>query len=315
MSTIRFQHLGLIAIGVLLTTSIDAQESKQRTSAPANRVHCPSTPAELKQLLTAGNAAFPLLSAHRGGPTGQDAENSLTTFQRATEVGFLLIEVDPRLTADGVPVLLHDSTLDRTTTGTGKLSEHRWADLSSIRLRDMNAAPTDQSIPTLRQAIQWAQGRCVLVLDSKDASVAERVQMITELKAEASTMMLTYSIKDAAECYRLNPDIMMEVGITNRKQLDQFDRCGVPWSNIVAFVGHKKPADRQLLEMIHQRGACCMAGTSRNLDKLLHPSADESDTSTADLKSKYQQLIEMGVDIIETDRPHDVWALIAESTN
>ena len=59
----------------------------------------------------------------------------------------------------------------------------------------------------------------------------------------------------------------MEVMIPNRAKVAEFDQLGVPWQNIVAFVGHVPPEDPGLYEQIHAKGACCMIGTSRNFDR------------------------------------------------
>ncbi|MDI9385425.1 MAG: glycerophosphodiester phosphodiesterase family protein [Verrucomicrobiota bacterium] len=280
--------------------SIPTPQAQTATTAP-------STTEELHALLTPGSPALPLISAHRGGAGPGLPENCIATFEQTAQTGFALIEVDPRLTRDGIIVLHHDPTLERTTSGQGLLADHTYAELHALRLKDLDGHLTQESIPTLEEALRWAQGRAVLVLDSKDVSVQQRVAAITELQAEAYAMMLIYSIADAQECYRLNPRIMMEVAITNPKQFEQFDRSGVPWTNIVAFVGHTPPTDHPLLSAIHEKGACCMAGTSRNLDRDL---ADADEAAKAKLAQEYQALIEFGVDIIETDLPRQLRPLI-----
>jgi glycerophosphoryl diester phosphodiesterase len=47
-----------------------------------------------------------------------------------------MFEIDPRITKDSVVVLMHDATLDRTTTGTGRVADHTWAELQQLRLKD-----------------------------------------------------------------------------------------------------------------------------------------------------------------------------------
>lgn len=57
-------------------------------------------------------------------------------------------ELDPRLTKDSVIVLMHDTTIDRTTAGKGKLAEYTWEELQSFRLKDSEGNPTPYKIPT-----------------------------------------------------------------------------------------------------------------------------------------------------------------------
>ncbi len=85
----------------------------------------------------AGAAACPMIPvvAHRGG-TERYAENSRNAFRDAANRGALTWETDVRFTADDVPVLLHDDTLDRTTDATGPVAELAWWELANTRTAD-----------------------------------------------------------------------------------------------------------------------------------------------------------------------------------
>ena len=83
----------------------------------------------------------PLVAAHRGG-AALWPENSLLAFRNALSLGVDFLETDVHLTADGEPVILHDPTLDRTTTGTGALGDRRLAELARVRLRAADGTMT-----------------------------------------------------------------------------------------------------------------------------------------------------------------------------
>lgn len=76
-----------------------------------------------------GEAAF--VAAHRGDRSSAP-ENTIPAVQAAIEGAFDYVEVDLALTADGHAVLLHDETLDRTTNGSGRLSEHTLAEVRAL---------------------------------------------------------------------------------------------------------------------------------------------------------------------------------------
>jgi glycerophosphoryl diester phosphodiesterase len=267
----------------------------------------PQTAQGLKELLGHSPEPLPLLSAHRGGAARGFPENCLATFENTLRQTFAILEVDPRLTRDGAIVIHHDATLNRTTTGRGRVADHDLAELKKLRLKDPQGNVTDYVIPTLDEALEWARGKTVLVLDEKDVPVKARVKKIEQHRAEAYAMLIVYSLEGARECYALNKNIMMEVMITNRKQFEAFDKSGIPWSNIIAFVGHEPPSDRELLSMIRAKGACCVAGTSRNLDRELAAARDGSDQAIA---QKYRALLDRGVDFFEADLAGEVGRML-----
>jgi glycerophosphoryl diester phosphodiesterase len=140
----------------------------------------------------------------------------------------------------------------------------------------------------------------ILILDQKDVPMPARVRKIEEHKAEAYAMLIIYSFKDAQACYALNTNIMMEVMIPDRGKLAEFEKTGVPWRNIVAFVGHTPPQDRTLFGLIHAKGASCIVGTSRNLDRQFLNKQVEGIEA---LEPDYRALLRQGTDLIETDIP------------
>jgi glycerophosphoryl diester phosphodiesterase len=82
-------------------------------------------------------AALPTIHAHRGGTVvngkAKYPEEGFATYKRAARNGFVL-EVDAKLTEDGVPVAIHDATLDRTTTCSGEVRTFTLAELASCRI-------------------------------------------------------------------------------------------------------------------------------------------------------------------------------------
>jgi glycerophosphoryl diester phosphodiesterase len=110
-------------------------------------------------------------------------------------------------------------------------------------------------------------------------------------------MVMCYSFADAKICHGVDKDIMMEVFIPDRAAVRRFDETGVPWSNVVAFVSHQAPKDPDVFSLVHERGAMCILGSSRNLDRDF--SAGKIDKPERD--DGYRRLIRSGADIIEAD--------------
>jgi glycerophosphoryl diester phosphodiesterase len=73
----------------------------------------------------------PLSVAHRGHSI-EYPENTLEAYRKAIELGIEMIECDVNITSDGKLVMMHDPTLDRTTTGTGKVSASTWEEIQRL---------------------------------------------------------------------------------------------------------------------------------------------------------------------------------------
>ena len=122
----------------------------------------------------------PLFAAHRGGALLW-AENSLLAFRNALALGADFLELDVHLTRDGEVVVIHDATLDRTTTGTGPVRERTLAELSAVRLKDRGGAVLDEGIPALDQVVALAvAGKRQMLLEIKTDERKQRYPQIEE---------------------------------------------------------------------------------------------------------------------------------------
>ncbi len=299
----------IILIVMLIVPNLALPKDVARGSSPSSLLHAikPRNPRDLRELFRYTGKSLHFVSAHRGGPQQKFPENCIATFENTLKHTFAIIEVDPRYTKDGAIVVHHDATLERTTTGKGRVAELTLKDLKELRLKDAEGLVTEFQIPTLDDVLQWARGKTILVLDQKDVPVEVRVRKIEEHRAEAYAMLIVYSFTDAQKCYELNKNIMMEVMIPNREKFHEFDETGVPWSNIIAFVGHTPPRDKELLQVIHAKGTCCMVGTSGNLDREFIVNRA---CGTAPVEQHYRALLQLGADVIETDLPGEVGKLL-----
>jgi len=307
----------LLAIVFMLASfaaSCFAEEAKAaRANKPEPRLHRidPQTPEGLQELFKYTGEALPFVSGHRGGSWTGYPENCLATFEHTLAHTYAILEIDPRYTKDGQIVVYHDPSLGRTSEGQGRVADMTLAELQKLKLKDRDGNLTEFTMPTLDETLEWARGRTILVLDQKDVPVAERVKKITEHKAEAYTVVIVNSFKDAAACHALNPKIMMEVMIPTRAKAAEFDKLGIPWRNVFAFVGHNPPEDEELYKLIHAKGACCMIGTSRNLDlKFLKKEVSE----LKPLEPEYRAFMKRGADLIETDIPVPLGELLYSET-
>lgn len=144
-----------VAVGAVLATGVggvlrSAPQGPQAADAAGAQAALSTPPgAELAAELLHAPGDDPLVAAHRGASWAAP-ENTLAAMQEAVDAGAAFLETDVLLTSDGVPVLMHDSAVDRTTTGSGLVS---WSTLDQIRALDAGSwfAPrfAGERVPTL----------------------------------------------------------------------------------------------------------------------------------------------------------------------
>ena len=118
---------------------------------------------------------YPKLVAHRGA--GKLApENTLAAFRLGHAHGYRMAEFDVKLSADGVTFLLHDSTLDRTTSGKGRADALTWHELSQLDAGSWHSpAYAGETLPTLAAVARWSRANGVAVnIEIKPSPGCER---------------------------------------------------------------------------------------------------------------------------------------------
>ena len=98
---------------------------------------------------------YPRWIAHRGA--GKLApENTLAAFKLGAKNGYRMFECDVKLSSDGVPFLMHDDTLERTTDGRGVAGLQTWATLQKLDAGDWHSSPyTGEALPSLETIAVW----------------------------------------------------------------------------------------------------------------------------------------------------------------
>ncbi|GAB3773236.1 hypothetical protein GCM10028818_14480 [Spirosoma horti] len=241
------------------------------------------------------NKKMPIISGHRGGMANGFPENTLAAFENTLTYTPAFFETDPRLTKDSVIVLLHDATLDRMTTGTGKLSDYTWEEVKKLRLKDAQGMVTQHRIPSLAEAIEWARGKTVLNLDRKDVPFAMTAALIRKHKADAFIMLTVHAPEQAQYYYKENKDRMFSVFIKSKQELEAYEKAGIPAANMIAYIGPTvKPENQELYRLLNARGIMCMISAASSYDKLPNPE---------ERAAAYQAIINDGASILESDRP------------
>ena len=156
--------------------------------------------------------------AHRGASgEGLAPENTLAAIQMALEQGVDLVEVDVRVTADGHAVLVHDPTVDRTTTGGGSVGS-----LTLDQIRKLDAGTwfgekfRGEKVPTLQEALDLVKRRAILQVETKAEGAVEcAVRVIRSMRAQSRVMFVSFqesSLLTANDLGRRIPSALLMTG-------------------------------------------------------------------------------------------------------
>lgn len=281
---------------LLIPCGISAQQkAKQQKSYYLNFSHA----QEIKDFFKYDKTKSIIVSGHRGGREAHYPENSIEGFENVLSQLPAIFEIDPRLTKDSVIVLMHDATLDRTTNKSGKLSDYTWEELQEVRLKDYDGNITNCKIPLLEDVFKWAKGKTVINLDKKDVPLEMIVELIKKYNAETYVMLTVHTGAQARYYYDRFPNIMMSVFARTDKEYEDIAISGVPWANMIAYVGHTiSEKNQHIVEKLRSHGVRCMISTAPTHDKL---------KSAAERAILYKEEIAKQPDIIESDIPSEVW--------
>lgn len=146
--------------------------------------------------------------AHRGA-CAEAPENTLSAFDRAIAVGSHGIETDVRRTRDHHLVLIHDETVDRTTNGSGKVSDMTWRELSSLDAGGWFADRfAGEKVPLLDDILERYCASIPLVLEIKDDGITELlVEAVAKVSPGLRGLVFTsFKLDRLVELKRIYPD-------------------------------------------------------------------------------------------------------------
>ncbi len=158
---------------------------------------------------------------HRGA-LALEPENTIPSFLLAYEQQVDGIELDVQLSADGVVVVLHDGTLDRTTNGTGWVGAYNWSTLQQLRARYPDGAVSDIPIPRLEEVFDALPNDTVLCIEYKNGPyyyphlVEKTLDIVKRYHASSRIIVSSFDQFALVESAGLAPEIPRAVAWMGR---------------------------------------------------------------------------------------------------
>ena len=249
-----------------------------------------------------------LISAHRGGPSAGLPENGIETMDAIMAAVPAIMEIDVAQSTDGVLYLMHDRTIDRTTTGSGKTTDLAWDQIKDLNLRDTAGWVTPYKVPTFEAALDWAKGKTVLQVDFKrTASFEDTIAMINAKDMAQSVVLIAYSQGQAVKLHQLAPEMLISYSISKPGDLDAVVEAGVPADRIVAFTG-TRTARPDLYAALDEQDVEVIFGTLGNPARSIDGVIERFGTP-----ERYAELSQGGVDVLATDRGREAAQALAQA--
>lgn len=238
-----------------------------------------------------------LVSGHRGA--GSIApEDTVSGVHAAIALGADYVETDPRPTKDGFLVNLHDTSIDRTTLGTGEASELTLAEIQSFAIRpNPGGAPMPgdfscERVPTLDDILIAARGKVHVLID---ANKTDRVDLLVDAIRRTDTLdwaiFDTGSVEKIDQALAMEPSLLTMIRVDDVAELDAELMHFAAHPPVIVEIGSTTPA---LVERVHALGHRAL------FDVFV---TDFAAGLQGDDVTLYDEVFATGIDIAQSDRP------------
>ena len=249
---------------------------------------------------------YVVVASHRGDWRNYP-ENSIAAIESVIGMGVDIMELDLKLTKDSVLVLCHDRTIDRTTSGKGRVCDITYDSIRRCVLKTGHGVKTSLKMPTLREALEVCKDRIVVNIDqgyefydmalkiSEELGVTE--QMLIKGKRPAEAVAAKFGEYEHNMMYMPIIDILKPQG---RELFEEYASKGVvPLAYEVCWDDYTPQVEACMRQVVASGSKLWVNSLWDSLCGGL--SDDKAFTESPD--EVYGRLLDMGASIIQTDRP------------
>jgi glycerophosphoryl diester phosphodiesterase len=245
-------------------------------------------------------ASRPLIIAHRGN-SSVAPENSLPAFQSAIDAQADLIELDYHHSSDGIPVVIHDEILDRTTDAEQLFGKPKLliGDFPAAELQKLDIGAWFDNkfigtrLPTLVESLDLIQAHSVTLIERKAGDAETLVRLLEQKKLIDDVVVQAFDWEFVAACRRLSPRLALGT-LSGKPANDEQIRAAAATGADLIVWDHKKIGSEQIA-LIHQLGKKAWA-------------------YTIDDPARAAQLLAAGLDGVITNKPAEMRRLVQIAT-
>ena len=245
-----------------------------------------------------------VVASHRGDWRNYP-ENSLDAIESVIGMGVDIMELDLKLTSDSVLVLCHDRTIDRTTSGKGRVCDITYDSIQRCVLKTGHGVKTTHKMPTLREALEVCKDRIVVNVD-QGYEYYDLVLAITEELGVTDQILIKRSTDVVAAKFAEHPRNMMYMPIIDilkpqgKALFDEYQQKGiVPLAYEVCWDKYT-PEVKECMDKVVAGGSKLWVNS---LWASLCGGLDDDAAFEGNAVEVYGKLVDMGATMIQTDRP------------
>ncbi len=256
---------------------------------------CKTASKHLRQELLDESSPRVMVAAHRAAHIDLP-ENSLPAIQRAIDLGVDIIELDVQVSKDGIPVLMHDRTIDRTTTGSGKVPAYTLAELKALRLIH-NGDTTDQQIPTFAEAIQVCKNKVLIDVDLKTDQLDAILKVAKTNNAEDHLVFFDSDYEALQYIASENPGLILMPRAYSYQMVDSAIATFRPEIIHIDFSFY----DQKTVRLIKNHNARTWINALGGIDQAI---------GTPHEQAALDSILRYGANVIQTDKPQELINLL-----
>ncbi len=152
---------------------------------------------QIREKILSSDRNYVFVAMHRGD-WRNFPENSKGAILSSIALGADIVELDVQRTKDGRFILNHDATLDRTTTGKGKVADYTLDEIKKFKMRDAKGKATDYEILTLEEALELTRGKIIMNIDKFTAHPREILDAVAAVGALKEVLVKSLHAPDDA---------------------------------------------------------------------------------------------------------------------
>ena len=287
----------IVSIFVFTSCSLGKQEQQTRVEKIIAEINDPKSD-------------YIVVASHRGDWRNYP-ENSIPAIESVIRMGVDIMELDVKMTKDSVLILMHDKTIDRMTNGKGRVCDITYDSLMTFNMRRAHNIVTDTlKVPTLREALLCCKDRILVNVDHAYPYYEQIVKLTEELGVAGQVLMKSKSsidkVNEDTQKYGSRMLYMPVVDVNKPKGKKLFaeylEKGVVPMAFELCW---QYPGEEinECVKQVHQMGSKIWVNTI--WASLCGGLGNDDDAALAakNPADVYGQYIDMGVSMIQTDRP------------